>query len=318
MKPMNASDNDRIKQLEARVAALEESNWELRETLLRVSLKERLYEKLRPKINRLQHYRPRKLNVPDSYRDIALLSKPPTMAIVTPSYNQASFIGATVDSVLGQKYPALEFHVQDAKSSDGTVGILKSCNGKFSWNSAPDRGQAHAINLGFHSVHGEIMGYLNSDDVLLPGTLAYVARAFAADPALDIVYGHRICINEDGMEIGRWLLPKHDREAIKWFDYIPQETMFWRRRVWDRLGGLDESFRFAVDWDFILRAHAKGMKFLRLPRFLGCFRVHQEQKTGQMLEVAREEMVRLRLAHLGFVPNQNKSSVRFLDICGGT
>ena len=146
------------------------------------------------------------------------------------------------------------------------------------------------------------MAYLNSDDMLLPGTLAYVARAFAADPSVDIIYGHRICIDEEGMEIGRWLLPKHDREAIKWFNYIPQETMFWRRRVWDALGGLDETFRFAVDWDFILRGHEKGMKFLRLPRFLGCFRVHDEQKTTKILDVAKREMERLRLTHLGFVP----------------
>ena len=174
--------------------------------------------------------------LPDSYRNVPLPSKPPTFAIVTPSYNQASFIGATVDSVLEQGYPTFNYHVQDARSSDDTIGILRSRNGKFSWSSAPDRGQAHEINMGFQSVHGDIMAYLNSDDLLLPGTLAYVARAFAADPTLDVVYGHRICINEDGMEIGRWLLPTHDREAIKWFDYIPQETMFWRRRVWNTLG----------------------------------------------------------------------------------
>jgi Glycosyl transferase family 2 len=257
MKPMNARESDRIKKLEARVAALEESNWALREILAKRNLKERLYEKFRPKITRLQHYRPRELNVPEAYGDVAVPARPPTFAIVTPSYNQASFIGATVDSVLGQDYPALNFHVQDAKSSDDTVSTLKSRNGKFSWSSAPDRGQAHGINLGFQSAQGEIMAYLNSDDMLLPGTLAYVARAFAADPALDIIYGHRICIDEGGMEIGRWLLPKHDREAIKWFNYIPQETMFWRRRVWDELGGLDETFRFAVDWDFILRGTKK-------------------------------------------------------------
>jgi glycosyltransferase involved in cell wall biosynthesis len=301
--PVDGSiDLDRIAKLEARVTALEESDWALRDTLSKVTLKGRLYEKFRPKITRLRHYRPREFDIPDSYRQITLPRQPPTFAIVTPSYNQAKFIGATVDSVLGQGYPALNFHVQDAKSSDDTVSILKSRNGKFSWNSAADQGQANGINLGFQSLQGEIMAYLNSDDVLLPGALAYVARAFAADPTLDIVYGHRVCIDRNGLDIGRWLLPKHDREAIKWFDYIPQETMFWRRRVWDTLGGVDETFRFAIDWDFILRAHAKGMKFLRLPRFLGCFRVHDEQKTGQMCDIAEEESERLRLTHLGFIP----------------
>jgi hypothetical protein len=113
MKPMNASESDRIKKLEARVAALEESNWALREILAKRNLKERLYEKLRPKITGLQHYRPRELNVPEAYGDVAVPAGPPTFAIVTPSYNQASFIGATVDSVLGQGYPALNFHVQE-------------------------------------------------------------------------------------------------------------------------------------------------------------------------------------------------------------
>jgi hypothetical protein len=97
MKPMNASESDRIKKLEARVAALEESNWALREILAKRNLKERLYEKLRPKITRLQHYRPRELNVPEAYGDVAVPARPPTFAIVTPSYNQASFIGATGD-----------------------------------------------------------------------------------------------------------------------------------------------------------------------------------------------------------------------------
>jgi hypothetical protein len=78
--------------------------------------------------------------------------------------------------------------------------------------------------------------------------------------------------------------------------------MFWRRRVWDRLGGFDESFQFAIDWDFILRAQAAGMKFSRLPRFLGCFRVHDSQKTTQRLDIAEEESRRLRMTYLGFVP----------------
>ena len=94
-------------------------------------MKDRIYEKFRPRITRLQHYPPRALDVPESYRDVLPPSEPPTLAIVTPSYNQASFIGATVDSVLGQGYPALNFHVQDAKSSDDTISVLKSRNDPF-------------------------------------------------------------------------------------------------------------------------------------------------------------------------------------------
>lgn len=302
---INATDAERIEALEARVASLEESNQALRTMLTRElgPSREGLVEKFRPKITRFHHYGPRKLKVPDTYNKASFEGESPTIAIVTPSYNQGRFIEATIESVLAQNYPALNYHVQDADSTDETVRILKSCSGAFSWSSTPDGGQAHGLNSGFRAVQGEIMAYLNSDDLLLPGTLAYVANAFAADPRLDVVYGHRICIDHSGMEIGRWLLPKHDSAAIKWVDYIPQETMFWRRRVWDTLGGFDESFQFAIDWDFILRAQAAGMKFSRLPRFMGCFRVHDAQKTTQMLDTGEEESRRLRKTYLGFIPD---------------
>jgi len=115
------------------------------------------------------------------------------------------------------------------------------------------------------------MAYLNSDDLLLPDTLAYVAEFFLRNPEIDIVYGHRIVIDAQTFEIGRWILPSHDSEAIKWADFVPQETMFWRKRVWDRVVELDESFRYALDWDFILRAQSLNFKFKRLPVFLVAF-----------------------------------------------
>jgi glycosyltransferase involved in cell wall biosynthesis len=322
MSQNRSPNSDRLAALEARISALEESNRALRLMLdqqyrpsswtshiknsfySRIQLKvESLRDKIRPKIGRFHQYPPRVLRVPTAYEKSSLEKRPPTIAIVTPSYNQAKFIAATVDSVLSQNYPALRYHVQDAASSDGTVDLLKSYDGKISWSSIRDKGQAHALNCGFRSCDGEIMAYLNSDDLFLPGALAYVAEAFAADPNLDVVYGHRICIDEEGMEIGRWLLPKHDRTAIQWFDFIPQETMFWRRRVWEALDGFDESFDYALDWDFILRAHAKNMKFMRLPRFLGAFRVHSQQKTTRMFDVGEQESRRLRMIHLGFEPD---------------
>lgn len=296
--------DDQITALERRVAALEKAERRLRAILKRevVPRRETLRERLQPKIRKFQHYWPRNLKIPDAYRDTAVEPPAPTFAIVSPSLEQADFIGATIDTVLGQNYPALEYHIQDAASSDGTIKVLKTYGDRIGWDSAPDRGQAHALNVAFGKVRGDIMGYLNSDDLLMPGTLAYVARAFAADASLDVVYGHRICIDEDGNEIGRWVLPRHDPMAIKWFDYIPQETMFWRRSVWDELGGFDESFQFALDWDFILRAHTKGKRFARLPRFLGCFRVHDVQKTTTIFDVGQEESRRLRRVHLGFDP----------------
>ena len=143
------------------------------------------------------------------------------------------------------------------------------------------------------------MAYLNSDDLLMPGTLAYVARFFADNPDIDVVYGHRIVIDAQELEIGRWIIPAHDSEMVKFVDYIPQETLFWRRRVWERLERFDESFQFALDWDFILRAQAAGFRFKRLPRFLGCFRVHDQQKTTKLEQVGQQEIALLRARYLG-------------------
>lgn len=115
-------------------------------------------------------------------------------------------------------------------------------------------------------------------------------------PDVDVVYGYRIVINEHTAEIGRWVLPQHDDAVLSWADYIPQETLFWRRRLWDRVGAaMDESFQFALDWDLILRFRDAGARFVRLPRFLGCFRFHWEQKsTSHLVIQGAKEMNRLR------------------------
>jgi glycosyltransferase involved in cell wall biosynthesis len=222
--------------------------------------------------------------------------------MVTPSYNHAQYLGTTIESIVSQGYPKLHYHVQDGASIDGTLDLLKSNGGGISWKSEPDKGQSNAINLGFAGVDSEIMAYLNSDDMLLPGTLAYVANYFMSHPDVDIVYGHRVFIDREGLEVGRAVLPPHDGKALQFADYIPQETMFWRKRVWDSVGPIDESFQYAMDWDFILRAQAAGFKFVRLPRFLACFRIHDAQKTAATYAIGVREMGILRRRVLGFDP----------------
>jgi glycosyltransferase involved in cell wall biosynthesis len=236
----------------------------------------------------------------------ALTAPAPRIAIVTPSYNQRIYLDATVASVVGQNYPALTYHVQDAASTDETADLLQSYGPEVSWRSEPDTGQANAINTGFRAVAGgcDIMAYLNSDDTLLPGTLAYVAHVFQSRPDVDIVYGQRIFIDGNGMETGRAVFPAHDARALGYIGYVPQETMFWRRRVWDMIGPIDESLRFALDWDFMLRAQQAGFKMVRLPRFLACFRIHAEQKTSAMMDVGLQEMQLLRQRYLGHIPTR--------------
>jgi hypothetical protein len=103
-------------------------------------------------------------------------------------------------------------------------------------------------------------------------------------------------IDEHDGEIGRWVLPPHVGPVLLWADYVPQETLFWRRRIWDKVGGyMDESFKFALDWELLLRFQAAGAKMVRLPRFLGAFRIHASQKTSSQIDdIGAEEMARLR------------------------
>jgi glycosyltransferase involved in cell wall biosynthesis len=207
------------------------------------------------------------------------------------------FLERTLASVLDQQYPRLEYIVQDGGSRDGTPEILKRYSHRLHRAiSAPDRGQTNALNLGFAHASGEILAYLNSDDVLLPGSLHYVIRYFQDHPDVDVVYGHRVFIDSDDHEVGRWVLPPHSDSMLVWADYVPQETMFWRRRIWEAIGAhFDESFQFAMDWDLLLRFRQAHAKMVRLPRFLGAFRVHDEQKSqAQLASVGAREMTRLR------------------------
>ena len=261
--------------------------------------------KLRPRLWTAEQYSSRRLRIPPTYQLEAIPEKPPHIVIVTPSWNQGKYIRATIDSVLQQNYPKLAYMVHDGGSTDETIQILKSYGNKLQWRSEPDTGQANAVNRGFSQIVGDIMGYLNSDDMLLPGTLAYIAKAFRDNPKVDVVYGHRIYVDSHGFDIGRCILPPHHAGTLKWADYIPQETLFWRRRVWEAIGPLDESFNFALDWDFVLRAQEAGFRFKRLPRFLACFRTHDEQKTIAMIEGSgADEMRRIRVAHLGDAPGK--------------
>ena len=294
---------ERLKKIEERLDGLETSQGQLQEAYARSRAHLRRFW-LRPPMWTFEQHSPRPLDLRSLPGSPALPSRVPSIAIVTPSFNQAPFLAATIDSILAQNYPALFYHVQDGGSVDDSVEILKGYGDKISWLSAPDRGQADAINRGFAGVDCEIMAYLNSDDTLLPGALACVANFFAERPDIDIVYGHRIFIDYAGSEIGRAILPAHSDEALHYAGYVPQETMFWRRRVWDAIGPIDVNFQYALDWDFMLRAQAAGFKFARLRRFLACFRVHDEQKTTKNYELGRKEMQSLRLRMLGYIPSQ--------------
>jgi glycosyltransferase involved in cell wall biosynthesis len=296
---------DRLKSIEARLDGLDAGQSQLKQAYARSRAHiRRLW--LRPPMWTFEQHPPRSLDLRSMSAPATLPRQVPAIAIVTPSLNQGRFLRATIDSVISQNYPRLSYHVQDGGSNDDTVEALKSYGDKISWRSVPDEGQSDAINAGFAEIDCDIMAYLNSDDILLPGALASVANFFQERPDVDIVYGHRIFIDYDGSEIGRAILPAHSKKALCYAGYVPQETMFWRRRVWEQIGPMDISFHYALDWDFMLRAQDAGFKFVRLRRFNACFRVHDEQKTTKIYEQGRKEMRALRLRHLGHIPTQRE------------
>jgi glycosyltransferase involved in cell wall biosynthesis len=218
----------------------------------------------------------------------------PRVTIVTPSYNQGPFVEQTVRSVLLQRYPNLEYIVMDGGSTDETVSVLERYAHHFAHvQSARDAGQADAIKRGFDRSTGEIMAYLNSDDLLAPDTLSSVVATFERFPGIDAIYSHRCAIGPDNAVLSYWRLPRHSDFLMKRWDLIPQETTFWRRRMYERVGGIDASFRFAMDYDLFTKFMAAG-RMRRVDRFHGAFRRHPESKTTQLMEtIGREEVRRV-------------------------
>jgi glycosyltransferase involved in cell wall biosynthesis len=220
------------------------------------------------------------------------LDHPPKISMVTPSYQQGHFLEWTIRSVLEQGYANLDYVVMDGGSTDGTKEILARYRDRLTYcESAPDRGQADAVVRGFEHTSGEIMAYLNSDDLLAPGALDFVARFFAAHPEIDAIYSHRVFIDEQNTVTRHWILPPHRNWMMTRWDYIPQETCFWRRRIYDKVGGIDQSFQFALDYDLFVRFMREG-RMERVDRFLGAFREHPSSKTTRQ-EGAHPEVERV-------------------------
>jgi hypothetical protein len=276
----------------------------VREKILR-PLNDRAFKKIVDdywmQVGVLQHYEPRPITWDRLSKPRRAAKRLPQIAVVTPSFNQATFIESTLLSVLNQNYPKLLYVVQDGGSKDNSAEIIARYSDRLThWESAPDHGQSDAICKGFARVTSklgpdDIMAWLNSDDLMAPRALHHVARFFARHPKVDAVYGHRIIIDGVDHEIGRWIMPRHDPRALEWIDYVPQETLFWRKRAWDLVGGLDPSFQFALDWDLLARFTQAKLRVVRLPYFLGCFRVHHHQKTSQHIHsTGAEEMARVR------------------------
>jgi hypothetical protein len=203
------------------------------------------------------------------------------VSIVTPSYNQARFLGQAIESVLSQDYPDIEYLVLDGGSTDGSVEILRTHEDRIDyWASGPDAGQADAINHGWQRSRGEILAWLNSDDLYKAGAISAVVEAFQRHPRVDVVTGDCQVIDESGQFIRQLPSAEFDIEAILSGNSLPQQGVFCRRQAVEAAGWLEANLDYVFDWALWLRLGLRGARFRHLPRVVASFRVWGDSKTA--------------------------------------
>jgi glycosyltransferase involved in cell wall biosynthesis len=216
----------------------------------------------------------------------------PLVSVVTPTYNQDSFLRATIDSVLAQDYPRVEYRIVNDGSTDSTEDVLYSYGDRIKWETQCNQGQTAAINTGWRKSAGDILAWLNSDDTLLPGAIQSAVAHLKMHPEVAIVYGQTVFVDARGEVIDRGF-------GGRQFDYlslvrdcenpIPQPSTFIRRRVLTDVGPLDESLYYFMDWDYWLRTGARH-EILFVPEVWSTYRLHEESKTVAGLRKAAPEL----------------------------
>jgi glycosyltransferase involved in cell wall biosynthesis len=205
----------------------------------------------------------------------------PLVSIVTPSLNQAAYIEAAIESVLGQDYPNIEYLVVDGGSTDGTLDILRRYGERLRWISEPDAGQADAINKGMRLTHGEILAWLNADDQYAPQAVSRAVAELQADSQAAFVYGHAEFTDQAGRLIAPCVRvePFNLHRLLNYLDFIVQPTTFFRRDAFLAVGGLDASLRYCLDYDLWIKL-ALRYPVRYLPELLARVRVYPATKTA--------------------------------------
>lgn len=220
----------------------------------------------------------------------------PKISIVTPSFNQGQFLRDNILSVVNQGYPDSEHLVIDGGSTDSTVDVLRSFEDRIDyWVSEPDRGQSHALNKGLEVATGEIIGWQNSDDFYLPGAFREAGSIFRDYPAVDVLYGDYLYVDEEGHVKGsKKYAPLFSiGEYIYVGANISNQSVFFRKSVLERAGGFEENLHLAMDFDLFLRLAAFA-RFRHVRAYLGGYRIHGTQKGQQLLTDTDREYMDIR------------------------
>lgn len=219
----------------------------------------------------------------------------PLVSIVTPSYNQGIFIKETIDSIKNQDYTNIEHIVIDGGSNDETVDILKSYGEELQWVSEKDNGQTDAINKGLRLAKGDIVAYLNSDDLYLPGTISYIVEMFEKRPDTEFLYGDFHAIDAESKIIDKIKTIPFDHNILLYdANFISQPASFYRRSLIDKIGFFDDKLIYLMDYEFFLRAAKRKVNIELVKRYLSAIRYHGNCKTLTGSEPWAEERTMLK------------------------
>lgn len=221
----------------------------------------------------------------------------PVVSIITPVLNRARTIGPCLESVRGQSYPSIEHIVVDGGSQDGTLSVLSEFEGTYPlrWLSEADTGMYDAVNKGLRLARGEILAYLNSDDLYLPWSAEVAVEAL--DDGADIVFGDLILVLEGSSpqpDLELRFYPDFDMSYYVYAGAVAQPTVFWRREITERIGRFDETFRLIADCDYWLRAASAGFRFRHLDEMLAIQIDHPDTLRTRHPQVLEDEFTRLR------------------------